>query len=399
MTDVVAPGKGSRRPLTILQAGSGFPGWGGTELHLINLAEQLTQRGHRVVVTARPEKFVAQEAARRGLPVVPITVGRQWDFADRDALTDLLRRERFDVVHVHWSTDYIVTPWLARRAGVPAVLMSRHSPYPLKSALGRFLYDRVLFDRIIALSESVRRTLIGQGMRPERVLTIHHGTDTEAFRATTLVPEAVRAEWGVPAGAFLVGMAGRIAPEKGAMTFLEAAAKTPAAHAVFIGDGPQADEVRARARALGMTDRVTFAGFRSDPNNAINALDTLVLASTWAEPCAAVVQQAMALGKPVVGTAIGGTPEMVADRETGLLVPPGDAHALAGALSALAADPGKRAAFGAAGRARAEAYFTLRGMTDRIEALYYELASRNAGTARVVPGASSAPPTSASIAR
>jgi glycosyltransferase involved in cell wall biosynthesis len=316
---------------------------------------------------------VAGEAEKRGLPVFEATVNRQWDFADGKRIAAYLRAERFDVVHVHWSTDYVVTPWLAKRAGVPAVLMSRHSPYPLKSALGRYLYDRVLFDRVIALSESVRQTLVGQGLRPEHVVTIHHGTDTDAFRAVTRDPAAVRAEWGVAPSDFLVGLTGRIAEEKGWRVFLEAVSRLPDVRAVLVGDGPEGEAARARATELGVADRVTFAGFRSDINDAINALDVLVLASTWAEPCAAVVQQAMALGKPVVGTDTGGTPEMVDRDRTGLIVPPGDAGALADALNRLANDPALRARMGAAGQSRADELFTLRRMVDRNESLYREI--------------------------
>lgn len=369
-------------PLNVLQVGSGFPGWGGTELHLINLGEQLIKRGHRVTVAARPGKFVEAEAQKRGLPTVPLTVERQWDFKDARAWRELLDREKFDVVHVHWSTDYVVAPFLARRAQVPVVVMSRHSPYPLKSALGRYLYDRVLFDRIIALSESVRTTLLGQGLRSEQVTTIHHGTDTDAFRQTTKSPSDVRAEWNIPAEAFVVGMVGRIAEEKGWRTFLQAFAKTLKApipqdktplYAVLIGDGPEGDQARTLVHELGIAERVVFAGFRSDVNNAINALDVHVLASTWAEPCAAVIQQAMALSKPVVGTSIGGTPEMVAHEETGLLVPPGDADRMALAFLELYTHPELRTRFGAAGSERVDRLFTLRGMTDKNENLYRDI--------------------------
>ena len=210
----------SERPLNILQVGSGFPGWGGTELHLLNLGEQLVKRGHRVTVSARPGKFVEKEAQKRGLQTVPLTVKRQWDFGDAKGIRELIRREKFDVVHVHWSTDYVVTPWIARRLGVPVVVMSRHSPYALKSVWGRWLYEKVLFDRIIALSESVRQTLVGQGLPASRVVhdSSRYGT-TDAFRQVTKTPAEVRAEWGVPADAFLIGFAGRIAEEKGWRVF------------------------------------------------------------------------------------------------------------------------------------------------------------------------------------
>ncbi len=372
--------------------GSGFPAWGGTELHLLNLAEQLQMRGHHVVVAARPGKFVNQEANKRGLRVALLTVERQWDFKDAQEFRRLMQREKFDVVHVHWSTDYVVGPLMARRIGVPVVLMSRHSPYKLKSALGRFLYEKVLFNRIIALSESVRRTLLGQGLNPDKVITLHHGTDTAAFRKTTVDPLVVRSEWGIPPDAFVAGMVGRIAEEKGWETFLRAVAKTPKMYAVLVGEGPQSEDAKKLAAELGIENRVVFAGFRSDVNNAMNALDVHVLASIWEEPCAAVVQQAMALSKPVVGTNLGGTPEMIADGETGLLVPPQDADALAKALATLASSPEKRTLMGAAGRIRADKLFTLSGMTDRIEALYRELLAARTGTVTTRTTASVAPP-------
>ncbi|MDX1934236.1 MAG: glycosyltransferase, partial [Capsulimonadales bacterium] len=305
------------KPLNILQVGSGFPGWGGTELHLVNLAQQLAQRGHYVTVAARPGKFVEEEARKRNLRTLPFTVNRQWDFKESQEMYRLMRAEKFDIVHVHWSTDYVVAPVTARRSGVPVVVMSRHSPYPLKSALGRYFYDRVLFDRVIALSDSVRKTLVDQGLRPERVTTIHHGTDVDAFRETTRTPEEIRAEWRIPPKAFVVGMVGRIAEEKGWRTFLQAIANLTSKrtvklyastwdrsedaddiYAVLVGEGPEEKQAREMVRELGIGGRVVFAGFRADVNNAMNALDVHVLASTWAEPCAAVIQQAMALGKP-----------------------------------------------------------------------------------------------------
>jgi len=205
-------------------------------------------------------------------------------------------------------------------------------------------------------------------------MTIHHGTDTEAFRAQAGEPEALRREWNPAGNRCIVGMAGRLSTEKGGAVFLQALAKTPeSVLGVLIGDGPQAEEYRALAASLGIADRVRFVGFRSDIASAIGALNALVLASTWAEPCAAVIQQAMALGKPVIGTDIGGTPEMIDDQNTGILVPPADADALARAIAELASNPEKRRRMGDAGQKRADELFTLSHMVDRIEGLYATL--------------------------
>jgi glycosyltransferase involved in cell wall biosynthesis len=367
------------RPLTVLQVASGLPNFGGTELHLINLAEQLVGRGHAVHVLARPGSYVFEESTRRGLTVHPGVVKSQSDYAAYPRLLPLFRSVKYDVVHVHMFPDHLMPPAAARRAGVPVNVMSHHLPYPLKKGIHkRIAVKHFLFNRMVAVSESVRQTLIGSGLRPEQVLTIHHGTDTDAFRQTTLPPGEVRREWGVPEGRFLVGVVGRVAEEKGVDQFLKAMALLADApvHGVVVGEGKVLAEMRDLATRLRLDDRVTFAGFRADVNNAVNAMDALLLASTWAEPCAAVIQQAMAVSKPVIGTNIGGTPEMIADGETGILVPPSDAGAIAAAVRRLLGDPALSARMGDAGRVRADAHFTLSGMTDRIEALYREELAR-----------------------
>ena len=370
-------GNGARR---ILQVGSGFSSWGGAELHMVNLATALASRGNDVIVAARPGEFVARETERRGLKTVGLTCCKQQDWRDSAGFRRLLRTFRPHIVHVHTSYDYFVAPVLARLSGVPVVLMSRHVPFRIKPGLSRFLYGKAFFTRIIALSDSVRQTLLASGIDAAKIVTIHHGTDTDAFRAQSARSSgAIRAEWNIPTDAFLVGMAGRLIPDKGVAVFLEALATRPDAFGVVIGDGPLEAELRAYTAAVpGLAARIVFAGFRADIADAIGALDALVLASTWAEPCAAVVQQAMALSKPVIGTNIGGTPEMVGGGETGLLVPPGDALALAAAIATLAADPGRRERMGAAGRTRVESCFTLAGMTDKVEDLYGMLLSQAA---------------------
>ncbi len=376
------------RPLRILEVGSCFPGWGGTEIHVLNLSEQLVKRGHDVTISARPGRFVDTQARARGLSVFNTTIEKQQDWRDSRAYLRFLREKKFDIVHAHWRPDYIVPPTLARLARVPVVLLSHHSPFPLKKK-ERVILPR-LCNRMIALSESVRQMLLHTGLPADFVTTIHHGTDTEAFRKTTVSPETVRAEWGVPKGRFVVGIVGRIAEEKGVTDLMRAVAKLKdlPVHLVIVGDGPWDLLLRHLEYELKLGDRVTFAGFRQDVNNAINALDVLVLASTWAEPCAAVVQQAMALGKPVVGTDMGGTPEMVASGETGLIVPPQNPDALASALRAVYNDPARRAEMGRAGRVRVDDLFTLSGMTDRIESLYYrELAARRGDKALLAPQA------------
>ncbi len=369
--------------LSILQVATGFPGWGGTELHILNLSDQLRRRGHDVTVACRPGRWVEERAQSLGLPTVPMEVKRQQDWHDYPHLRRFLRENKTDVLHVHWSTDIIVPGFAALREHVPVRVLSRHMPYPFKNRMGTWLYSRLLFSRIVTVSNSVRATLLECGVAPQKVETIYHGTDVAAFQKTDYAPDEARRRLGVPDGHLAVGIVGRIAPEKGHKFLLDAARRIGDRYplrVVVIGDGPDETAMRVAAQEMGLSDKVIFTGFLEDVNNAMLGLDMVVVPSTWDEPCSAVVQQAMALSRPVIGTQVGGTPEMVQDGLTGLLVPPSDAPALADAIATLAGDAFARRRMGEASRARVLSLFSLDVMTDRIEELYCEEYAAARGT-------------------
>ncbi len=359
--------------LSVLQVATGFPSWGGTELHILNLSEQLRLRGYDVTVACRPGRWVEERAAAMGLPTVPIRVMNQHDWQDFGLLRTFLREHKTDVLHVHWSSDIVVPGFAALREHVPVRIMSRHMPYPFKNRIGSFLYSKILYTRLVTVSNSVRETLLKCGVPGDKVQVIHHGTNVEAFAKTTEDRKSVRATLGIPEDSVAIGIVGRIAPEKGHAVLLEALQKVHErypVHLVIVGNGPDEELIRDRAALLGLSGQVLFTGFRDDVNNVINALDVVAVPSTWNEPCSAVVQQGMALSKPVIGTRAGGTPEMVVDDGTGFLVPPSDSDALADAMARLAGDAFLRKRLGAAGKERVEELFSLRVMTDKIEALY-----------------------------
>ncbi|MBC8143314.1 MAG: glycosyltransferase, partial [Armatimonadetes bacterium] len=119
--------------MKILQVASGLSGWGGIEAHVIALSSELAKRGHDVRVACQPGKFVEAEAQKRGLPIVPLTCRKKHDWTSARSFADVYRAHHFDVVHVHGGADHVVPPFVARRCGVPAVLMTRHSPKPLNA--------------------------------------------------------------------------------------------------------------------------------------------------------------------------------------------------------------------------------------------------------------------------
>lgn len=239
-------------------------------------------------------------------------------------------------------------------------------------------------DRVVAISRAVADHLLGDqpGLAP-RLTVIPDAVDTDRFHPA-IDGTSLRRAWGVAADEVLVGVVGRISAWKGQGVFIEALAQalTQAPHlrGVIVGDVVPGESWRRealirRAVELGLGDRLLWAGYRDDTPQVMAALDVLVLPSVRPEPFGMVVLEAMATGKPVVATAHGGPLETVRDGETGYLVPPGEATALAAALVRLAQQPDLRRRLGQAGRERVCRHFTLAGHVAAFEQLYAELLS------------------------
>ncbi len=179
-----------------------------------------------------------------------------------------------------------------------------------------------------------------------------------------------------PSIATLVTQVSWIIPEKGILDLLEAArlvvADRPNAHFVIVGEGAFRDKYMAKGRELGLADHLTWTGLIEDPFSAgvYDAADIVCQASRWEEVFGWVIAEAMAYGRPVIGTRVGGIPEVVTDQETGFLIERGDVGALATQLVALIDDPSRRAAMGAAGREKVHALFDLRRNVTQLMASY-----------------------------
>ncbi len=180
-------------------------------------------------------------------------------------------------------------------------------------------------------------------------------------------------------GQVRIGLIGRISPWKGQHIFLQAAArvyqKFPEARffivgSALFGEAEYDRKVRSLTESLGISDLVTFTGFRKDVQNMIADMDLIVHASTTGEPFGQVIIEGMAAGKPVIATDGGGVPEIVEDGKTGILVPMGDVQAMADAIGRMLADPALAADMGARGRERVRDYFTIERKARNVEAVY-----------------------------
>jgi len=362
---------------------------GGPSLNTIDSVVTLDRAGWRTILAAGSvgaEISVVDQARSRGcrtvlLPALTREVSPARDLLALWQVFRLIRRERVVLVHTHTSKAGFVGRLAAWLAGVPVILHTPHGHIfygyygPALTAVFVAL-ERLaarLTDRIVVLTERGIEEHLARGIgRREQFRVIPSGVDLDAVRRGAPSYEAARGRLGVdPESRLIVGL-GRLEPVKGFQLLIEAlpliCSAVPATRLLLVGDGSLRDELGARARALGVGERVQMAGARLDAAAFLAAAD-LVVVPSLNEGMGRVLVEAMALGRPVVATRVGGIPAVMVEGETGSLVPPGDPPALARAASELLKDPGLRQRMGEAGRRRAE-QFSLAVMESRLLDLY-----------------------------
>jgi len=361
---------------TILHTESSL-GWGGQEHRILAEALILRERGHRLCLAADPRGELYRRAAAHGFPVLPLGFGGPRNLRAVLTLRRYLRREGVQILNTHSSLDSWVgtLAWATLRRR-PVLLRTRHLSTPVHpNAPTRWLYHRPA--RILTTSGEIARLLHHRlGVPEARLLTLPTGIPLERF--TPCPPDAARrAALGVPPGAFLLGTVSVLRSWKGHLDLLEAMKiLVDGGRKVFlliVGEGPYRPVIEARIQELGLNGRVRLAGHQEDVPSWLALMDAFALASYAHEGVPQALLQALAMERPVVATAVGGVPEVIAAGETGLLVPPRDAAALARAISWLQEHREAAADMGRRGRQHVAANHSLARMADRLEALYREI--------------------------
>ncbi|HSF30546.1 MAG TPA: glycosyltransferase family 4 protein [Candidatus Tectomicrobia bacterium] len=300
----------------------------------------------------------------------------------------LMRQERPHVVHTHTAKAGFIGRLAARLARVPVVVHTFHGHVlhgyygPLKTHLLRRMERGLahLTDRVIAVSAQVKGDLVNYGVAAsDKIQVIPLGLELEPFLHCAASRGAFRRELQLDGVERLVGIVGRIFPIKNHDLFLDAAAlvgkEDPAVRFVIVGDGILRPAIERHARDLGLADRVIFTGWRRDLPRIYADLDVLAVTSkNEGTPVSAI--EAMAAGCPVVATRVGGLPDLIHEGQTGYLVAPGDAPAVAAAMLRLLRAPETARRMGQAARARVEDCFAVERLTRDTEQLYMELLGR-----------------------
>ncbi len=385
-----------------LDSGSGI---GGGQRSLLLLLSRLDRSRFTPFVGCIGGSSFASAVAETGTPVVPLALPaahNKTDTARRFTFGDLLRdaaqlrvlaemhrvitQHRIGLIHANSLSVALLAGPVARINGIPLLMHKRY-------ATSYGMLDRLcekLIHRVILVSEATRWDFAPQAKQT----LIYNGVDLDRFRAATGEVDALRTELLPDENdtARCVGVVTRITPEKGihflirAMAVLkhktEARNTNTAAIRLLIVGGPYFEKDTAymeslvrEAKDLGVADRVIFTGFLPDTRVVTSLLDIVLVPSIIPEACPRSIIEAMGVGKPVIATPLGGSKELVTP-ETGVLVPPADAEAIASAIAELAQDPARLKAMGAAAAERAATLFSSEKNTALTEQVYTELLAR-----------------------
>lgn len=366
---------------------------GGAEQSLLLLLQHLDRTRVEPYLACSPGTPLAWAAREAGLAVVEVPLGQlrgrraPWTAASAlargaAALGQVAQDFGADLLHANVLRAAAYTAWASLRTGIPLVWhvrdvhdMRRPDEWLLVHVLSRAARGILCISRATA-----------QALPPAARAKVHfvpNGLDLGRFDPARAQPQALRARWGAGPGEVLVGTVGWLAPWKQVEHFVEMAAQVarecPEVRFVVVGEAASpryagyVADLRARAQRV-LKERIRFVGVlpAEEMPAAMAALDLLVHTAR-SEPFGRVLLEAMAMERPVVAYADGGVPEVVVDGETGLLVPPGDAAALARAVARLARDRPRREALGRAGREWVLAHFTAEAVARRVEEVYREI--------------------------
>ncbi|MCA8958742.1 MAG: glycosyltransferase family 4 protein [Planctomycetes bacterium] len=358
---------------------------GGAEHSLLELIEGLDPKRFALHLACTGDGPLAARARELGAEVHPVPMRFQGPLRKLFglpravfALRRVIRGNAIDLVHANTLIAGYCATVAAKLCGVPVVWHVRDIGYP---AVARRICR--LADRIIANSRATAESL---QVPEDHLHVVHNGVGPRFFAPPAAGSlSRLRSELGIPADHRLVGMFGRLDRWKGHLDLLGAAATVlrsrPDTTFVIVGGSPFADgvvsdyraELESAARELGIADSVCFTGPREDVPLLLAAMDVVVHPSAQPEPFGRVIAEAQAAGKPVVGSAAGGIPELIDDGVTGLLFPPGDVEALADRIATLLDDPELARRLGAAAHRNARERFTQAVHAASVAAVYDEV--------------------------
>jgi len=350
---------------------------GGLERVVATIAKGLSADKYRIQVwCAVSGGSIADDLQAQGIEVKILGISSYYNPVGFFRLARMLRSIKPDIVHTHTYFTNTLGRIAAKLAGVPVIIAHVHSTYWVYSKRNLFIEKILsrLTDRIICCSNAVKEFVVSfEGINSAKTVIIYNGVQAE-------VTGPNRTKTGknpdVDAHDVVIVTVASLFPHKGHRYFIEALnmikKDESAKQYLIVGDGPLRGTLEEQVRIAGLEHIVRFLGEKKDVGEILLSADIFVLPSCEIEGLSMSVLEAMAYGKPVIATAIGGIPEAIDDGVTGILVPPHDSTALAGALRVLLHDRAKRESMGRAGARRFALDFSAEKFLHKVDSLYNE---------------------------
>ena len=362
----------------------------GAESVILNLARTLNSAGHRcplaVFVNSVNENHELHEnAVRHGIETFVIPCTGRIDLRAISRIRALTAETGAEVVHCHGYKADIYAYLALRNHGVPLISTCHNWLDTDKAVYIYGVLDRLVlrkFTRVVSVCDVVRQRLQTSGVAIPRIKFIRNGIATEPFASGQKTSNTENNHQPV------VGLVGRLSWEKGIDIFLEAAARviTELPHAKFtvVGEGPDREQLEKQIHTLGIECAVSLVGRREDMPAVYSSFDIMVSPSRM-EGLPMAILEGMASGLPLIATSVGEVPNVVRDGETGILLPPGDARALASAIIDLWRAPEKRRCLGSAAREMVQSEYSAERMVNEYLSVYRDALAAAKGTVSKVP--------------
>lgn len=363
------------KKFNILYVIEGGPNWGGAEEMLLNVMKVIDRNRFSVEVCCLVGGYVAEELKTAGAPVTVLNMKDKWDYRAVSRLVSMLKMKNIHIIHTCLYTSNTFGRIAAIIARTPITVAWEQSMAYVKPRrhmwVDWFLNKFTHF--IVVPSEAVKQSVIeSENISGLKIEVVHNMADMAKF-AVTVDVETKRAELGLKPDDIVVGFVASLSEKKGHKYLLDATPEVirvfPNVRFLLVGEGPLRGEIEEKIKMRNLEGKVILLGFRKDIPEILSILDFYVHPSLM-EGLSLSIMEAMAMGKPVVASRVGGTPEVVKDGETGILVPARDSRAIAEAITGLLKDKETASEMGRAGSELIRAHFTPEASVGRLEKLY-----------------------------
>jgi glycosyltransferase involved in cell wall biosynthesis len=350
--------------------------WGGQEMRVFHEGRWMRRKGHQVILAAPGDTPLYERARADGWETHPVAFTRLSMAGDFFKIRALLKQVRPHVLNTHGNTDGKAALAAAWGLDIPCVIRSRHYTAPVRNSwYNRLLYQKLCHCVFTTAGSTTTQLVQDLGIPQDRCMTLPTGIAPPSdLPDRDTARQSLARELGLGPDARFIGFVGRLSPDKGLSIFIQAFAAIrdaiPSHHIVLIGIGSEREALEHLAQTLGLGDRVHFTGYVENPWPYFRALDCHVIASLKYEGVPQTLLQAMFAQCPVVGTEIGGIREVITHENTGILVPPDNAQALADAILTLLKNSGLSQSLVQKALDVVTARYTLDAMGERILEIY-----------------------------